>query len=116
VVLVAEDTLNEAEGADVYPALREAVAYTPGASTLGSKIVVGVASIDVKPGSSYIGLFQPPCELINTQFRAQLEADQAKAPRISQNSVPFRPTSSVTSVTSEFARITKPPLQPKLGM
>lgn len=63
---MAEDTLNETEGTDAYPALREATAYTPGASTLGSKIVVGVASIDIKPGSLFIGLFQPPCELINT--------------------------------------------------
>jgi hypothetical protein len=70
VVLVAEDTLNEAEGADVYPALREAVAYTRGASTLERKIVVGVASIDIRPGSSYIGLFQPPCELSSMQSRA----------------------------------------------
>ncbi|KAF2447072.1 hypothetical protein P171DRAFT_384125 [Karstenula rhodostoma CBS 690.94] len=69
VVLVTEDTLNEMEGADVYPALREAAAYAPGAGTLGSKIVVGVASIDLKPGSSYIGLFQPPSSTDQTELR-----------------------------------------------
>ncbi|OAG07110.1 uncharacterized protein CC84DRAFT_1204701 [Paraphaeosphaeria sporulosa] len=69
VVLVAEDTLDETEGNDVYPALRDATAYTPGASTSGSKLVVGVASVDIKPGSSYIGMFQPPRSTDQTDGR-----------------------------------------------
>ncbi|KAL5438186.1 hypothetical protein PMIN07_011752 [Paraphaeosphaeria minitans] len=69
VVLVAEDTLKETEGSYVYPALKGATAYTPGASTLASKLVVGVASVDIKPGSSYIGLFQPPCSTDQREVR-----------------------------------------------
>ncbi|KAJ4297709.1 hypothetical protein N0V90_005604 [Kalmusia sp. IMI 367209] len=61
VVLVAEDIIDDREGDHVYPALRQAAAYSPGAGSVGSKVVVGVASVAIKPGSSYIGQFQPTC-------------------------------------------------------
>lgn len=66
VVLVAEDGLKEDEGGKVYSALREAAAYSPGAGPVGMKVVVGVASINLKPGSSYIGQFQTRCKLVRT--------------------------------------------------
>lgn len=80
VVLVAEDTVIATEETQVYPALREATAYTLGASTLGPKLVVGVASVDMNPGSLYAGLLQPHCEPIILLKSSGQELTRAKAP------------------------------------
>lgn len=83
VVLVAEDIVEDAEDEDVYPALRNTAAYSQCVGSMGSKIVVGVASVAIKPGSPYIGQFQPKCKLIDI---AHLGMDASltiqKAPRI----------------------------------
>lgn len=64
MVLVAEDILHEHEDDNVYTALKDAAAYSPATGCAGSKVVVGVASVSFKPGSSYQGMFQPLCEPI----------------------------------------------------
>lgn len=66
MVLVAEDVLNENEAHDEYPALRKAAAYSSLTRSTGSRAVVGVASICIKPGSVYTGMFQPTGELIKS--------------------------------------------------
>lgn len=57
--------MDKFEGLEVYPALKNAAAYFPAVGAVASKVVVGVASVDIKPGSSYIGLLQPTCELVH---------------------------------------------------
>ena len=64
VVLVAEDVVSAREDLDIYPALKNAAEYSPIIGAAGSKIVVGVASVNLKIGSVYTGTFQPMCELI----------------------------------------------------
>ncbi|KAF1977849.1 hypothetical protein BU23DRAFT_451407 [Bimuria novae-zelandiae CBS 107.79] len=66
VVLVAEDVLKENEGDDEYPALKNAATYRPMNSSIGSKVVVGVASICMGNGSAYTGMFQAMCELASS--------------------------------------------------
>lgn len=61
---MVEDTLDVNEGDSVYAALRGAAAYSPGTGCAGSKVVVGIASVNIRPGSSYQGMFQPMRESI----------------------------------------------------
>lgn len=91
VVLVTEDTLINGEGESVYKALQAASAYSPGAA-FGVKTVVGVASINIKPGSSYIGQFHTRCKLVSTvALSLGREIDASKALWICRLPVP-RPT------------------------
>lgn len=55
MVLVAEDILEEAESHHVYRELQWAFSPQPSQR----KDIVGVAGIQLKPGSSYAGQFQP---------------------------------------------------------
>jgi hypothetical protein len=58
IVIVAEDTLGECnEGTKVYQALQQASSYRPSSGPPGAKVIVGVASISLRPGSCYIGRF-----------------------------------------------------------
>lgn len=68
LVLVAEDLVDDDEAEGEYPALKTASVYRPVAAPAGSKIVVGVASLQLKPGSVYKATFQPVCELIGRRF------------------------------------------------
>ncbi|PSN63811.1 hypothetical protein BS50DRAFT_89484 [Corynespora cassiicola Philippines] len=63
VVLVAEDDFREAECERVYDALRSTPMYN---ASLGPKrrVVVGISSLYLRPGSSYIGKFQGGCKVI----------------------------------------------------
>jgi hypothetical protein len=55
VVLVAEDVLDKDEAQHVYDELR----YAYDSKTLNHQGIVGVCSIRLKPGSSYIDQLQP---------------------------------------------------------
>lgn len=66
IVLVAEDAPIESETESVYEALRVAPVYGHGKDASSRKVVVGVASIVIKPGSCYIGLFQTRSKLVST--------------------------------------------------
>jgi hypothetical protein len=55
VVLITEDVLEADEAEHIYKALRSACPL----SRLGQKAIVGVCSITLKPGSCYVGHFQP---------------------------------------------------------
>jgi hypothetical protein len=55
VVLIAEDLLEADEAEHIYKALRSACPL----SRPGQKAIVGVCSITLKPGSCYVGHFQP---------------------------------------------------------
>ncbi|KAF2190761.1 hypothetical protein K469DRAFT_392320 [Zopfia rhizophila CBS 207.26] len=57
VVIVAEDSWNEDERASVYEALRRISSSKPKMTSSG-KVVVGVCSINLKPGSRRVGQFQ----------------------------------------------------------
>ncbi|KAF2689293.1 hypothetical protein K458DRAFT_413590 [Lentithecium fluviatile CBS 122367] len=81
IVLVAEDKLVDAEGEKVYDALWGAAAYTPGAGPLGVEVVVGVASIIMKPDSCYKGRFQTKGHADGSALRTallDLSRDQCK--------------------------------------
>lgn len=56
VVLVAEDTFEPTESAHVYEALRRSILNRPGKSQ-DARVVVGVCSIVLKPGSPHAGSF-----------------------------------------------------------
>ncbi|KAF2464864.1 uncharacterized protein BDR25DRAFT_271082 [Lindgomyces ingoldianus] len=58
VVLVAEDVWDPDEGLGVYGALRGSSMYKFGSSPTADKVIVGVCSINLKPGSWRIGRFQ----------------------------------------------------------
>ncbi|KAF1944186.1 hypothetical protein EJ02DRAFT_398732 [Clathrospora elynae] len=62
VVFVAEDVVEENEADNVYEELR--YAYT--SQTPGIKGLVGVCSVLLKPGSCYIGCFQPGDGLVHS--------------------------------------------------
>lgn len=58
VVLVAEDELEPNENEQVYEALRKSPLHVPGDNPL-ARVIVGICSITLKPGSSFVGQFQP---------------------------------------------------------
>jgi hypothetical protein len=62
VVLVAEDTLETDEAGHVYEALKS-VCWP---STPGRKVIVGLCSIFLKPGSPYTGHFQSTSKPVGT--------------------------------------------------
>ena len=62
VVLVAEDTVETDEAGHVYEALKSLC----WPSTPGRKVIVGLCSIFLKPGSSYTGHFQSTSKLVST--------------------------------------------------
>ncbi|KAF2017330.1 hypothetical protein BU24DRAFT_343565 [Aaosphaeria arxii CBS 175.79] len=59
VVLVVEDNRVETEQDHAFEALRASSLYSYGWNSDGAKTIVGVCGIDLKPGSSRIGEFQP---------------------------------------------------------
>lgn len=59
VVLVAEDAPEPNESAHVYEALRMSTLHEPGRS-LDARVIVGVCSIALRPGSPHIGSFYTP--------------------------------------------------------
>lgn len=64
VVLVAEDEWDPAEGECAYESLRKSPMYSHGTDTR-VRIIVGVCSINLKPGSAYVGLFQAGCKRVS---------------------------------------------------
>ncbi|KAF2873041.1 hypothetical protein BDV95DRAFT_491126 [Massariosphaeria phaeospora] len=65
VVIVAEDLVDEKEDGGVYEALRTASAYSA-CLVVGVQVVVGVCSINLRPGSPHIGQFQSGSKLIQS--------------------------------------------------
>lgn len=116
VVLVAEDWVHHSEGDHVYPALRKAVTYSPGARAVGSKAVVGVASVAIKPGSPYIGLFQPTGNVICPLTPSLVLAlDQPKALHFSPPPATSHPIPTVTCARTGCAYMTRPPPRRRRG-
>lgn len=62
VVLVAEDEPEPDESAQVYEALRMSALYEPPRGQ-GARVIVGVCSIALKPGSPHIGSFYTSSEI-----------------------------------------------------
>jgi hypothetical protein len=63
-VLVVEDSWDPNEGEYMYKALRRSPKYRLETGAL-AKVVVGVCSINLKPGSSYKGRFQDGCKRVS---------------------------------------------------
>lgn len=64
VILVVEDAWNPNEGEYMYKALRKSPKYRV-ETDAQAKVVVGVCSINLKPGSSYRGRFQAGCKRVS---------------------------------------------------
>ncbi|KAH7075702.1 hypothetical protein BKA63DRAFT_469992 [Paraphoma chrysanthemicola] len=73
-VLVAEDDLEADEAGHVYEALRSAYPCPP----LRQKGIVGVCSLSLKPGSGYMGCFQPTSKQVSCAARCQATTKPAQ--------------------------------------
>jgi hypothetical protein len=73
-VLVAEDDLETDEAGYVYEALRPAYP----SPVLRQKGIVGVCSLSLKPGSSYMGYFQPTSKHVSSAEKCQATTKSAR--------------------------------------
>ncbi|KAH7090434.1 hypothetical protein FB567DRAFT_438097 [Paraphoma chrysanthemicola] len=88
-VLVAEDDLETDEAGHVYEALRSAFPCP----TFRQKGIVGVCSLSLKPGSSYLGCFQPTSKHVSSAGRCQATT---KLPKRDQSDEAIKMYGSVT--------------------
>jgi hypothetical protein len=81
VVLVAEDAVDADEAEKVYEALRQCPLHRPGRPPQ-VKVVVGVCTISLRPGSALIGQFQNDekgCKLVRFFKAPTVVTDRSQA-------------------------------------